>query len=82
MCGEQAMSGNVPGLEAATGSGPSLEELMASARAHGEMTDTRQWINNLERIIGIAWDIMTPDQRQAFRSHADILALLEAAGQS
>ena len=75
------MSGNAPGLEAATGSGPSLEELTAAARVHGEMTDTRQWLDNLERMIGVAWDIMTPDQRQVFRSHADILALLEAAGQ-
>jgi hypothetical protein len=31
--------------------------------------------------LRIAWDLMTPEQRAAFRQHADILALAEAAGQ-
>ncbi|MGE0372623.1 MAG: hypothetical protein AB7Q01_12110 [Gammaproteobacteria bacterium] len=65
-----------------TPDGVSLRELMDCARAHGEMTDTTQWLDNLERMIQVAWEIMTPTQRQAFREHADVLAIMEAAGQS
>jgi hypothetical protein len=58
----------------------SLTSLMEAARGHAEIGDTRQWIDNLERIIEVAWEIMTPDQRKAFCEHADVVALIEAAG--
>jgi len=59
----------------------SIEDLMRYAQMHGETTDTRQWVDNLERLIGVAWELMTEDQRQAFREHADVLAIAEAAGE-
>jgi hypothetical protein len=31
-------------------------------------------------MLRIAWDLMTPEQRSAFRDHPDILAIAEAAG--
>jgi hypothetical protein len=69
-----------PGKGAAHG--PSLRDLMDCARAHGEMTDTSRWLDNLERLMEVAWEIMTPEQHQAFREHADVLAIVDAAGQS
>jgi hypothetical protein len=60
---------------------PALTTIMAAARGHGEMTDTRQWIDNLERVLEIAWEIMSPHQRTAFCEHADVMALIDAAGQ-
>ena len=59
----------------------SLDDYLDFARGHGQTSDTRQWINDLEDMLRIAWDLMTPEQRAAFRQHADILALAEAAGQ-
>lgn len=57
-----------------------MEDLLRSARLHGESTDTRQWVDNLERMLAVAWDLMSDAQRQAFREHADVLAIVEAAG--
>jgi hypothetical protein len=31
-------------------------------------------------MLRVAWEIMTPEQRSTFRSHADVLALEEAVG--
>ena len=59
----------------------SLTPIMEAARGHAEMGDTRQWIDNLERVIEIAWEMMSSEQRQAFCEHADVVALIEAAGQ-
>ena len=59
----------------------SLAPIMEAARGHAEMGDTRQWIDNLERVIEIAWEIMSSEKRQAFCEHADVVALIEAAGQ-
>ena len=61
-----------------TGSG--LGDLLRFARMDGETSDTRQWLDNLERLLAVAWDLMTEEQRQAFRGHADVLAIAEAAG--
>ena len=57
-----------------------LSDYLAFARAHADTGDTRQHITDLEDMLRVAWDIMTPDQRHAFAGHADILALEEAAG--
>lgn len=59
-----------------------MEDLLRMAQMHGETSDTRQWIDNLERLLGVAWDLMTETQRQAFREHADVLAIAEAAGET
>lgn len=57
-----------------------MEDLLRSARLLGESTDTRQWVDNLERMLAVDWDLMNETQRQAFREHADVLAIVEAAG--
>lgn len=62
--------------------GPGLERLLRAAQMHGETTDTRQWVDNLERMLAVAWELMTEQQRQDFVEHADVLAIAEAAGQS
>jgi hypothetical protein len=67
-----------PGRKATLG----VDDLLRFAQMHGETTDTRQWVDNLERMLGVAWDIMTEDQRRAFREHADVLAIAEAAGET
>ena len=59
---------------------PGLENYLGFARGHGETTDTRQWVEDLEDMLRIAWDLMSPEQRSAFREHPDILAIAEAAG--
>jgi hypothetical protein len=58
-----------------------LDEYLALARGHGETSDTRQWVADLEDMLRVAWDLLTPEQRAAFRAHPDILALQEAAGE-
>jgi hypothetical protein len=59
-----------------------LEDLFGYARAHAATGDTRVWIDDLERMLLLAWDLMTAEQRRQFREHPDIAALIEAAGQS
>lgn len=59
-----------------------IDDLLRCAQMHGETTDTRQWVDNLERMLAVAWDLMSEDQRQAFREHADVLAVAEAAGET
>lgn len=59
-----------------------MEDLLRMARMHGETTDTRQWVENLERMLSVAWDLMTEAQHQDFREHADVLAIAEAAGET
>jgi hypothetical protein len=59
-----------------------LAELLGYARAHAATSDTREWIGDLESMLAVAWDLMTEEQRSAFRNHADVLAIIEAAGQS
>lgn len=72
--------------EAGSGEGPaegerSLDDYLGFARGHGEMADTRQWIADLEDMLRVAWGLMTPEQRAAFREHPDILSIAEAAGE-
>jgi hypothetical protein len=57
---------------------PKLDTYFGLARAHADTTDTRQWITDLEDMLRIAWDLMTPMQREAFCTHPDILALDDA----
>lgn len=59
-----------------------LDDLLGCARAHGATSDTRQWIADLENMLAVAWDLMTEEQRSAFRQHPEVLAMIEAAGQS
>jgi hypothetical protein len=58
----------------------SLTSITEAARGHAEMGDTHRWIDNLERVIEVAWELMSPEQRQAFCEHADAVAMVEAAG--
>jgi hypothetical protein len=60
---------------------PDLDHYLGFARGHGETADTRQWIADLEDMLRIAWGLMTPEQRAAFREHPDILSVAEAAGE-
>ncbi len=57
-----------------------LRDYVGFARAHGDTGDGRQVIGDLEDMLRVAWEITTPEQRAAFREHADILALEEAVG--
>jgi hypothetical protein len=59
-----------------------LGDLLAYARAHGATSDTREWIADLESMLAVAWHLMTEEQRSAFRQHPEVLAVIEAAGQS
>jgi hypothetical protein len=59
-----------------------LEDLLGYARAHAATGDTHVWLDDLERMLAVAWDIMTNEQRVQFKEHPDIAALIEAAGQS
>ncbi|MDO9713472.1 hypothetical protein [Paracraurococcus lichenis] len=70
-------------LEGAEESAPerNLDDILGFARSHGEMMDTRKWVADLEDMLRIAWDLMTPEQQVAFREHPDVLALAEAAGE-
>lgn len=52
-----------------------LADYLRFARAHADTSDTRQWVSDLEDMLRVAWDLMTPEQRAAFCGHPDILAL-------
>jgi hypothetical protein len=53
----------------------SLDDYLGLACAHADTADTRQWVTDLEDMLRVAWELMTPTQRDAFRSHPDLLAL-------
>ena len=57
-----------------------IDPWLEMARAHGETTDTKMWTGDLEDMLRIAWDIMTDEQRDAFSTHPDVLAIAEASG--
>jgi hypothetical protein len=67
--------------EGPTGEERSLDHYLGFARGHGETADTRQWIADLEDMLRVAWGLMTPEQRAAFREHPDVLSIAEAAGE-
>jgi hypothetical protein len=52
-----------------------LADYFGFARAHADTSDTRQWVSDLEDMLRVAWELLTPEQRAAFRGHPDILAL-------
>lgn len=59
-----------------------IEDLLGYARAHAATGDTRVWVDDLERMLSVAWELMTDEQRHQFRDHAEVAALIEAAGGS
>lgn len=59
-----------------------IDAYIAFATAHGETSDTRQVIGDLSDMLRAAWRLMTPDQQAAFREDADVLGIVEAAGDS
>ena len=59
-----------------------LDDYLGFARGHGETTDTRQWVADLEDMLRVVWDMMTPEQRAAFCEHPDVLGIAEAAGEA
>lgn len=61
--------------------GPDIDDLFRSVRAHAQMTDTRDWIETLERMVRVAWNLMTPDQRKRFCEDPEITAIAEAGGE-
>lgn len=58
----------------------SLSDYLGFARAHADTSDTRRWVEDLEDMLRVAWELMTPEQQAAFRGHPDVLALEEAVG--
>ena len=59
-----------------------LDDLLGSARAHAATGDSRMWVDDLERVLAVAWDLVTTEQKLRFSAHPDILALVEMAGAS
>ena len=57
-----------------------LADHLGFARAHADTSDTRQWVSDLQDMLRIAWDLMTPEQKAAFRDHPDIQALEDSVG--
>lgn len=57
-----------------------LSDYLGFARAHADTSDTRQWVSDLEDMLRVAWELMTPEQKAAFRDHPDILAIEDAVG--
>lgn len=57
-----------------------LADYLGFARAHADTSDTRQHVSDLEAMLQVAWDLMTPDQRNQFRTNAEIQAVEEAVG--
>lgn len=57
-----------------------LPDYLGFARAHADTSDTRRWVSDLEDMLRVAWGLMTPEQRAAFRGHPDILAIEDAVG--
>lgn len=57
-----------------------LADYLGFARAHADTADTRQWVEDLEDMLRVAWDLMTPEQKKAFRGHPVILAIEEDVG--
>lgn len=60
---------------------PDLDHLFRLVRAHGQITDTHNWIDNLERMVRVAWNLMTAEQRKKFFEDPDITAIADAAGE-
>jgi hypothetical protein len=58
----------------------SLSDYLGYARAHADTADTRRWVEDLEDMLRVAWDLMTPEQKLEFRGHPNILALEEDVG--
>ena len=67
-------------MDEADGQNHGLADYLGFARAHADTTDTRQHVRDLEDMLRAAWEIMTPEQREAFRGHPDVLALEDAVG--
>ncbi len=57
-----------------------IESFLAMARVHGEVSDTHEWISDLEDIARAAWRLMTDEQKETFRAEPEILALTDAFG--
>ena len=58
-----------------------LDNLLGYARAHSAIADTRVWIADLERMLAVAWNLMSSEQRTQFQEHPDVVAIIEAAGE-
>lgn len=57
-----------------------LADCLGFARAYADTSDTRRWVSDLQDMLRIAWDLMTPEQKAAFRDHPDIRALEDSVG--
>lgn len=57
-----------------------LSDSLGFARAHADTSDTRRWVSDLEDMLRVAWELMTPEQKARFRDHPDILAIEDAVG--
>jgi ATP-dependent DNA ligase len=52
-------------------SSDSLDDLLGDAHAHAATGDTRMWVADFERMLNIAWSLMTPEQRIRQRASRD-----------
>lgn len=79
---EHVSAGADPGAaqETAPRQPASLTMLLGCARAHGEITETRTWVDDLERLLTAAWELMNAEQRDALLQHPEALAVFEASG--
>jgi hypothetical protein len=66
----------------APGQEQGIETYLGFAKGHGETSDTQQWIGDLEDMLRVAWRLLTPEQQRRFRDDPEILAIVEAAGET
>ena len=74
------MATNDPKLDAEDLDPDDIESYLAMARAHGEDSDSQEWISDLEDIARGAWRLMTEDQKETFKAEPEILAITDAFG--
>lgn len=59
-----------------------IETYIKAAQQHGEDDEPDHEVGDLQDILRVAWEIMTPDQRERFAKDDAALAVLYAGGMS
>jgi hypothetical protein len=57
-----------------------IETYLALARVHGEERSPGERIATLEDIVRAAWRLMSEEQKEAFRTEAEIASLTDSFG--
>jgi hypothetical protein len=55
---------------------PEIEEYLTAAMNHGDNSEDDQEIGDLQEMLRVAWEIMTPQQRDQFRNDPCPLGIL------